>query len=119
MSKMLEVVKGTIKRYEGKRVNCPCAKHGPACDAMVLGSLIKSMVEYKVWPIPESPYQRFNLGEFWSIFSILDIKTLCSNGPACQWPSLLNDHGVCDSIEKKVDAIKDKVTGLDIKNFKR
>lgn len=119
MSKMLEVVKGTIKQYEGKNVNCPCAKHGSDCDAMVLGSLIKSMVEYKVWPIPESPYQKFTLHHFWYIFALLNIKTLCRNIDTCQWSLSSIDHGVRESIEEKVDAIRQKVTGLDLKDFKR
>jgi hypothetical protein len=116
---VLEVVKGTIKNYGGKKVNCPCASHGSDCDAMVLGSLIKSMVEGEVWPIPRSPYQKFTLYNFWSIFLTLDIKALCSNNGACQWQPASNNHGVSGLIQKKVDAIRGKITGLDIKNFKR
>jgi hypothetical protein len=119
MSKMLELVKGIIKKYEGKKVNCPCAEHGSDCDAMVLGSLIKSMVDGKVWLVPESPYQKFTLHDFWYIFGLLDIKTLCSKIRAYQWQLASDDHGVRESIQKKVNALLCQVTGLDIENFKK
>jgi hypothetical protein len=119
MSKVLEVVKGTIKNYGGKKVNCPCASHGSDCDAMVLGSLIKSMVEDDAWPIPEPPYKDFTLAGFTLVFGVIDLNTLCSRFPAYCRRSSPKCRGVGDSIEKEVKAIVGEVTGLDIKNFKR
>jgi hypothetical protein len=119
MSKIVDVIKRTLKKYQGRKVNCPCAYHGSACDATVLGSFIKSMINDNAWPIPEPPYKNFTLADFRFIFGLIDIKTLCNQVPDCCQSLLPKDHGVLTSINRNVNDILGKVTGLDIKNFKR
>ncbi|ESZ90739.1 hypothetical protein SBOR_8873 [Sclerotinia borealis F-4128] len=47
------------------------------CDSMVLGSLIKSVTENGLYPLPKPPYTPWSLTSFISKVALLEINTLC------------------------------------------
>ena len=92
-----------------------------ACDAMVLGSLLKSSRRIGIWPQPEAPFngRKFkDLAEAIRGIRILDVcnkssRTLKSIG------SSSNCHGLEDSIEASMQSIEAGLDGLELSKYAR
>ncbi|XMA19059.1 hypothetical protein WAI453_011850 [Rhynchosporium graminicola] len=91
-----------------------------ACDAMVLGSLLKSSRKIGIWPKPASPFpgrKYRGLAKAIRGIKILDVcsKTNCrkwnSHGPAG------NSHGLEDVIEEKLKEVEESLDGLRLFDF--
>ncbi|KAE9378226.1 hypothetical protein N431DRAFT_328915 [Stipitochalara longipes BDJ] len=114
VSKLLDIVKEPLEKYQGSDVVCSAKHHRSSCDATILGSLIKSMVSYIIWPIPEPPYEAFTFSGLSAIIDGLRVTSFCQK---TNWDGE-KGHGIRKSFQEKVIAIESKLAGLDIKTFK-
>ncbi len=93
-----------------------------ACDAMVIGSLLKSSRKIGIWPRPKTPFP----GKKWKTLakSIRGIKVLdvCNKTSSRKWNShgpAGNAHGLEDEIEEKLKEIETGLEGLKLGEFAR
>jgi len=116
ISKLFDFIKQVIERYRGINVIC-----GSACDAMVLGSLIKGLSAAGVWPIQEPPYDGITFNELASVIADLKAVSLCDEIDSYVGipisPS--GGHALHILFSYKALSVADKVTGLDINTFQR
>ncbi|KAJ5035107.1 uncharacterized protein L3040_008368 [Drepanopeziza brunnea f. sp. 'multigermtubi'] len=91
-----------------------------ACDAMVLGSLLKSSRKIGIWPKPEAPF----LGRRWRDLAkkLRGIKVLdvCNKTSSRRWNShgpSGNAHGIEDEIEGVLKDVEKGLEGLNLKDF--
>ncbi|RDL37621.1 uncharacterized protein BP5553_05054 [Venustampulla echinocandica] len=91
-----------------------------ACDAMLLGSLMKGCGKIGIWPKPDAPFT----GRKWNNLAreIRGIKILdvCSRSSSRRWgasgPSS-NCHGLEDSIEDSMKSIEEGLDGLKLSDY--
>lgn len=108
-----------------------------ACDAMALGSLLRSTQKARLWPFPEPPYQNFTVEGLKDAILEFEIKTLCdisepTRGFDChkgkslpgqlyryQPPGTTVGDAIKKSIATEINSLSDMVCGLKIEDFKR
>ena len=91
-----------------------------ACDAMVLGSLMKGSRKIGIWPKPEAPFngQTFqNLARSIRSIRILDV---CNKSSSRRWTSHgpgANSHGLEQTIETEIKALETGLGGLKLAEY--
>jgi hypothetical protein len=127
LSKAIQVVGKAIKKYHGPRVHCT-SKFGlketaknSACDALILGSLLRGALAIGIWPPPSAPFPVMSCNTTIAEIRNLNITAVCDSSittstwtPAPPAPS----HGVKASITKDMDALGILMGGLELKDFK-
>ena len=117
------LIERTLKRYQGKELLCPRTDSEDlrsACDAMLLGSLLRSATIQGVWPVPAPPYDNTSFSELADKIENLDVNALCDriskvkiNG---EFPQAA--HGLKALITQRITALEETLSGLDIDEFK-
>jgi hypothetical protein len=117
------LIEHTLKRYQKKELLCPRTDGEDlrsACDAMLLGSLLRSATIQGVWPAPAPPYDNTSFGELADKIENLDVNGLCDkiskvriNG---KFPQAA--HGLKELITQRITALEETLSGLDIDEFK-
>ena len=113
MSELLDIVKPTLAKCQGSHV-CSDREDGSKCDAMMLGSLIKSMVAGGLWPIPELPYVEFTFDRLSAIIKGLHCTSYCGAKKRSSYRPASFCHGVSNSFQQKVATVEANLAGLDI-----
>jgi hypothetical protein len=95
--------------------------HGSACDAMVLGTLLRGYVKCGIWPIPMAPYTGLTVQRVLKEVLTLKVQTLCeiTNGIYEYRSYAEGDHkdGVKDSTVKLVSFVEYMMDGLHLGSF--
>jgi len=138
------LISGTISKYQGTKLLCPSTAESfrryqrpfhtenlvypsydasrLACDSMVLGSLLKSLVKWGLWPAPTSPYGPQTVDDLCLSIRCLDLVSLCDQ---LQLPKGIYDlpsgecHWLRARLKSNVEEQRDRISGLDLEKFKK
>jgi hypothetical protein len=119
MTSTFRIIKEAIERYRGSKAICSSKRNGSACDAMILGYLIKGLSAAGLWPVPEPPYEDITFSQLVVHIEGLEIVSLCDKMDPDSSHQLPKGHRLLDSFLDQVDSVEAKLTGLDIKAFQR
>jgi hypothetical protein len=111
----MEVMHDLIIKYSTSEILCHNDNQF-ACDAVVLGSLLKGSATIGIWPQPKEPFDGMTFKELAS--QILEMQVLddCNQRQGPYYYSG-NRHGVKDSIEASIRSLEDQLCGLNLKDF--
>jgi hypothetical protein len=93
-----------------------------ACDAMVLGSLMKSSRKMGIWPKPESPFNGKKFKDLALAVRRIKVLDVCNKTRSRRLTSLnlpSNCHGLEDSIEASMKSLEAGLDGLELSNYSR
>ena len=119
---LYELIEQTVKRYQKSAVLClrtDDKELALSCDAILLGSLLKSSVTRKIYPVPAAPYERMSFNKLSKRMKILRVEALCDK--INQWDTDEDrgpGHGLQRAIQQKIASIEERLCGLDIDAFK-
>lgn len=100
-----------------------CPKGNDDCEAMLLGSLLRSAASQGIWPIPQVPYNLISTAELVRRLRMFRIRSLCrinlvrSDRSALAATTLDAEHGVTETISDMIDVLEDSYQGLSLKDF--
>ena len=121
-------VQQKIKKYQGPKIHCK-SRHGgqvlaeknAACDALMLGSLLRGSAAMGIWPAPSPPFSAMSWKSTASRIRDLKVVSVCDEfyshstwNPKAPDPS----HGVKASILEVIDTLEERMTGLELASFK-
>lgn len=88
-----------------------------ACDAMILGTLTKSLIEHKLWPLPAKPYNKLSAMETAPKIKSLHIMSLQDLFLPKRVGVIRASfaHGLCDGLNRSVNSIVESLNGIDLK----
>ena len=137
-------ISGKISEYQGTKVSCPSTaeffqryqrpfrsensvypSHEAsrlACDSMVLGSLLKSLVKRGLWPAPTSPYGPQTLDDLCISIQCLELVSLCDQlqPPKISSHLLVGEcHWLGSNLRAHAETQKNSISGLDLQEFKK
>ncbi|TGO20774.1 hypothetical protein BPAE_0267g00140 [Botrytis paeoniae] len=123
ISQLINILKDTISRYQGQTLIYPshslCVldiiSHRETCDATVLGSLIKSATEKRLFPFPEAPFKnplRYCVVK--GSIASLNPQTACN--VVVQDESL--HHDVLEMIQQSIESMDQNISGLSLADCK-
>lgn len=112
ISAMFDTIKQAIQQYQGSWLIC-----GYACDAMVLGSLIKSLSTAGIWPIPEPPYEGVTFSQLVDSIEGLEIVSLCDKTNPDGSHLAARGHRLNNSFLEQLYRIEGKITGLEYQDI--
>jgi hypothetical protein len=118
------LIEQTIRRYQRPEVLCPrtdSTSWSLQCDALLLGSLLKSATTLGIMPVPTPPYGNVSFVEIANRLYSLDVKAICDsisrayiNG---NYPKPA--HGLRVVIHERIESLKERLSGLDIRDFNK
>jgi hypothetical protein len=91
-----------------------------ACDAMILGSLMKSSRKIGIWPMPETPFNGRNFKDLALSIRSIKILDVCNKTSSRRWTShgpSSNSHGLEELIEASMKSIEAGLNGLDLSEY--
>lgn len=95
--------------------------HRKACDAMILGSLLKTAYDGGLWPIPKDPYHGLTVTKVIDAARELKIQSLCdtlSKAPIVMPVDEAHGaHGYNKSIKKAIEKREAEAEGLALEEF--
>ncbi len=122
LQRAYRIVSQIINLYQEAKIQCDRSRMvglRPACDAMMLGSLIKSATALGLYPAPPAPYSQRSFDEIASLLDQLAPEALCDDisrhwlGNQCSKPA----HGLKDYIKAKTEDIYDTLSGLNLESY--
>ncbi|KAL3420522.1 hypothetical protein PVAG01_06967 [Phlyctema vagabunda] len=90
-----------------------CSRGAQACDANMLGSLIKSSAVAEIWPPPDAPYHDISFNSLAIQVQEMQIFDICTRGDRYNSFS----HGVRDTIQASLSSVEDQFQGLCLDSF--
>ncbi|KAH8819186.1 hypothetical protein F5884DRAFT_661867 [Xylogone sp. PMI_703] len=91
-----------------------------ACDAMVLGSLMKSARNIDIWPKPKTPFYGRKFKDLARAIRRIKVLDVCAKHSSRRYSSLgpsSNCHGLEDSIEASMKVIEASLDGLRLSDY--
>jgi hypothetical protein len=93
------------------------ATHRKACDAMILGSVLKSAFNVGLWPLPEAPYSGLTVTRVMDAACGLKMQSLCETiGRETSGPGH-GSHGYNKSVKKAIEKREAEARGLTLEEF--
>ncbi|KAH7312037.1 hypothetical protein BKA65DRAFT_518044 [Rhexocercosporidium sp. MPI-PUGE-AT-0058] len=123
METALSVIHTLITKYMDGSALCDAALDEElryACDAMVLGSLLKSSRKIGIWPKPEAPFAGRKYNGLAKAIRGIRILDVCNKTSSRRWNShgpSGNSHGLEDVIEEKLKEVEKELDGLRLFDF--
>lgn len=92
-----------------------------ACDAMILGSLIKGCTKFGLWPAPQPPHAKSSISSLLQGWEQIPIRSLCNYEEERNDETTLGDgHSLGAWIRLQLDDIHQwGDVGWDIEDFER
>jgi hypothetical protein len=122
----ITVIHKLITKYIEGTTNCDAALDEDmrlACDAMVLGSLMKGARKIGIWPRPEAPFNGHKYSDLAKAIRELKMFDVCGRSAGRKWSSYGgfegNAHGLEDLIQLELKAIEENLGGLDLNDFRK
>ncbi|KAH6674274.1 hypothetical protein B0J14DRAFT_617053 [Halenospora varia] len=116
MEKILECLRMVVHGIqESKSHNCPA--HRQECEALLLGTLLRSASKSKLWPIMESPYPGLSFKEVAYGIGALYIKSFCSQERGVYSATADDSHGIKTTLKAELKEIEMHLRGLRLKDF--
>ena len=121
MFELYALIDQTIRRYQRAEILCGRTdQNNVACDAMLLGTLLKSATVDGLYPAPPSPYKEISFSKLVELARNLKVEALCDRLSRIQingkYPEPM--HGFKARVEEKIKELEERLSGLDIKRFK-
>jgi hypothetical protein len=119
----ITVIHALINRYMEGQTICDGSLDDElryACDAMVLGSLLKSSRKIGIWPKPEAPFNGRKFKDLARAIRSIRILDVCNKSSSRRWVShgpSNNCHGLEDSIEESMKSIEAGLDGLELTDY--
>ncbi|KAH7350746.1 hypothetical protein BKA65DRAFT_549739 [Rhexocercosporidium sp. MPI-PUGE-AT-0058] len=116
-------VEETIQQYQ--RAETLYSRHNneqlrTSCDSMLLGSPLKSTFVQGLYPAPDAPYGRASFNDLVVILNALSVQSLCDIVcPFGNGGEKNRAHGLKAMIVEKISGIYERLSGLDLKDFKK
>ncbi|RFU36319.1 hypothetical protein B7463_g112, partial [Scytalidium lignicola] len=124
METAITVINTLIAKYMDGGIVCDASLDDGlryACDAMVLGSLMKSSRKIGIWPKPEAPFSGRKFKELARAIRRIRVLDVCNKSSNRRWNSLgpsSNCHGLEDSIGASLKNIEAGLDGLELSDYK-
>lgn len=92
-----------------------------ACDAIILGSLMKSSRKINIWPRPEAPFTGTKFRDLARAIRGIRIVDVCnrSSRRAASLGTASNGHGLEDEINASIKDIEAGMDGLELLQYAR
>ena len=93
-----------------------------ACDAMILGSLLKTSRKIGIWPMPQAPFDGWKFKNLAKKIRGIRILDVCNKSSSRRWTSHgpgNNSHGLEDEIEDCMKALERDLEGLKLCDYAR
>jgi len=124
LSELYDLIEEKIERYQGPRIRCrrtDDTEIAQQCDSLMLGSLLKSARKLDIIPVPDFPYRPMSFNRLSAKFHCLDINAICDSMSRTKIKGAYPKpaHGLKDLIQRKIEALEERLSGLDIQDFKR
>lgn len=119
----LTIIHTLISKYMDGSALCDAALDEElryACDAMVLGSLLKSSRKIGIWPKPETPFPGRKYKGLAKAIRGIKILDVCNKTSSRKWNShgpAGNSHGLEDEFEEKLKEVEKGLDGLRLFDF--
>lgn len=113
IERAIQVIDDLITKYSGPEIVCSNGERF-ACDAILLGSLIKSSAAIGILPRPKNPYPGVTFKTLAEQIRKMQVLDICKDNHR-DYYSL--NHGVKDSIEASMRSLEDGMRGLKLKHF--
>ncbi|KAL5346669.1 hypothetical protein ACLOAV_008376 [Pseudogymnoascus australis] len=112
IGRTIKIVHDYITKYLTSDIIC--SRHQRIdCDAIVLGSLLKSSIGIGIWPQPEVPYCGMTFKNLASQIREMRVLDQCNQDRY----SSGNNHGVMEAIKASVNSLEDQFRGLELGSF--
>lgn len=113
-----------ITKYMDGKVNCSHDSDESrryACDAMVLGSLIKGARTLGIWPKPTAPFSGKRLAKILEEIRSIKVLDVCTGQTKSFSASsqASNCHGIEDSIKSTMKIIEDGLEDLELGDYRK
>jgi hypothetical protein len=112
---MIQFIHGLITKYSGPETVCQ-NNSGFACDAILLGSLLKRSAAFGIWPQPKDPYPGITFKTLADQIRGMQVLDDCS-GRGGGYYTPVRDHGIKGSIEASIRSLEDRMCGLSLGSF--
>lgn len=120
ITKVIDVLNGVIKRYQGPSLQCSSPSHDNhgrrACDGTILGTLLKSAAEKGLYPLPKPPYHGLICYEVARDIASLNISSLCRHVPR-YIPDSQQCHGVREALSLEAELLFSNCPGSSLSLF--
>ncbi|RDW58019.1 hypothetical protein BP6252_13430 [Coleophoma cylindrospora] len=113
---MLSVVESYVDNLQKGRAGlCGMAQGTMCCEGMILGTILMSAAQCRLWPIPRAPYYLKSCNSVEELMKKMVIKSWCG----IRHVTFAGDtHGVKEGIAKSVEEITSSLCGLELDDFK-
>jgi hypothetical protein len=121
---VISVIHKLITKYMDGTTHCEVGMDDNmrfACDAMLLGSLMKGSRKIGIWPKPEAPFSGHKYNELAKAIRGIKMLDVCGKSAGRKWSSYGgfdgNAHGLEDFIENELKAVEENLGSLDLESF--
>jgi hypothetical protein len=123
LSNLYTFIEETARRYQQSELCCPrtdSAEWALNCDSLLLGSLLKSASKYEILPVPEAPYGDISFDELTAKLYSLNVSAICDKIRPSKQAGIESKpaHGLHEAIEEKITLLEERLSGLNIFEFK-
>ena len=112
---MIQFIHDLITKYSSPETVCQ-NNSGFACDAILLGSLLKRSAAFGIWPQPKDPYPGITFKTLADQIRGMQVLDDCSGRGGGYYTSV-RDHGIKGSIEASIRSLEDRMCGLSLGSF--
>jgi hypothetical protein len=112
---LIKVIHDLITKYSGAKKICH-RDNGFACDAILLGSLLKRSAKMGIWPHPKYPYPGLTFKTLADQIRGMELLDDCRQS-GNRYYSSAGSHGIKSSIEESIRSLEDSMCGLKLGSF--
>jgi hypothetical protein len=112
---MIKMMHDLINKYSSLETVCS-NDSGFACDAILLGSLLKRSAALGIWPQPKDPYPGITFKTLAGQIRGMQVLDDCNQSRSGYY-SPVGGHGIKDSIEASIRSLEDRMCGLSLRSF--
>ena len=122
MGRLFTCIARALKKYQDTkaRPSCSARDGGSACDAMMLGSVIRALIDVALWPLPEYPYGPLTYSQLVANIKGLEFVSLCDKLRHASGHHVSKmGHGLLRELLDNIAYVEeDLFQGLEMKEFK-
>ncbi len=116
IGRTITIVHDHIDKYLTSDILCFRDKQF-ACDAIVLGSLLKSSIDIGIWPRPEVPYCGMTFKNLASQVRGMRVLDQCRQDEQHWGYSSGNNHRVEEAMKASMNSLEGQFRGLELGSF--
>ncbi|EHK98522.1 hypothetical protein M7I_5666 [Glarea lozoyensis 74030] len=121
---VISVIHKLITKYMDGTTHCEVGMDDNmrfACDAMLLGSLMKGSHKIGIWPKPEAPFNGQKYNELAKAIRGIKMLDVCGKSAGRKWSSYGgfegNAHELENFIDNELKAVEENLGSLDLESF--